>query len=74
MKIKVSIYGGEAFPIYEVHDDERWHGQIEIDRETYERWKKAFLEFQNVQEEIVEAMKSAGHDNWGTACQDLWDA
>ena len=74
MKIKVSIYGGEAFPIYEVSGDEVWDEVIEIERETYERWKKAFFEFENAQEEIVEALNAAGHDNWGDRCRDLWNA
>ena len=74
MKIKVSIRGDEAFPIYFVHSNEyEWHGQLEIDRATYERWKKTFCEFENVQEEIVEAMEAAGHDHWSNDVPTLWD-
>lgn len=50
------------------------HGILEIDRATYERWKNTFCEFENVQEEIVEAMKDAGHSTWGDGdTATFWD-
>jgi len=73
-KIKVSIHGDEAFPVFFVRSTEYdWDGQLEIDRETYERWKKTFCEFENVQEEIVEAMKAAKYDCWSNFLPSLWD-
>jgi len=74
MKLKISIHGTEAFPIYFVYDAEYdWHGQLEIDHKTYKRWKKVFREFENVQEEICKAMKASGHDCWSNSIPELWN-
>lgn len=56
--MKISIYGGEAFPIYEIHKD--GYTVIEVDKETLERWRQAFEAFSKVQEEIVDALGQQG--------------
>jgi hypothetical protein len=62
--MKISIYGGEAFPIYEVHmsDDDR--PNIEIDQETLERWRKVFEEFSKVQQEITQKLREQDKEDY----------
>lgn len=63
-KIKVDIYGGEAFPIYSVYLVDKYSNAIiEIDEETFDRWKEAFERFAVIQQEIIDEMKKQGHDS-----------
>jgi hypothetical protein len=57
--MKVGIYGGEAFPVYEVHTD--GFAEIEVDEDTLKKWKEVFYKFHEVQCDIVAHMKAQGH-------------
>jgi hypothetical protein len=54
--MKIGVYSGEAFPIYSVYEE--WSGSnIEVDAETFLRWKKVFDDFAAVQEEICDQLR-----------------
>lgn len=62
--MKVYIYGGEAFPVYEVSaSDENDKYNIEVDAETLKRWRAAFENFSLVQDEIVAQLEKQGKGN-----------
>ena len=56
--MKIGVYGGEAFPVYSIHND--GFTEIDVDECILERWKEAFNAFEAVQEEIVSAMEEQG--------------
>jgi len=61
--MKILIYGGEAFPIYEIHrydDVDSELTTLDVDQETISKWKVAFDNFSKVQEEIVQEMEKQG--------------
>lgn len=61
-KIKVDVYGGEAFPVYDISSvGEYARDIIEIDEETFDRWEEAFNNFSAVQEEIVSELEKQEH-------------
>lgn len=61
--MKIGIYGGEAFPVYEIHGADMFD-QIEVDDITLAKWKLAFDNFSKVQEEIIARLKEHGHSTW----------
>lgn len=61
--MRVSVWSCEAYPVYEVnatHNDPKDPNGVEIDKETYIRWKKAYMDFNKVQEEIIAKEKELG--------------
>jgi ribosomal protein S16 len=60
--MKLGIYGGEAFPVYEVHKE--GFDEIEIDEETANRWRQAFAQFSQAQEEIIQELEKQGIGSW----------
>lgn len=60
--MKVGIYGGEAFPIYEVFPD-GW-AEIDVPAEKVEKWREAFKKFAEAQEEIVAELKRNGKERY----------
>lgn len=56
--MKIGIYSGEAFPIYEIHYD--GFDEIEVDADTLQRWKTAFDQFSAIQKEITEQLRKQG--------------
>ena len=58
--MKVSIYGGEGFPLYEIYpyDETPLFSNIEVDEKTLERWRQAFDNFSKVQKEITEHLEN----------------
>lgn len=57
-KMKIGIYGGEGFPIYEIYSN--GFSEIEVDDDTFKRWQKVFDQFSSVQEEIKQELKKQG--------------
>lgn len=70
MKIKVGIYGGEAFPVYSVHSD--GFTEIEVDEDILKRWKVIFAAFSLAQDEIICELRKQGkgHKVWSG---DFWE-
>jgi hypothetical protein len=70
--MKISIYGGEAFPVYEVHGiyEDGVYPEIEVSEETLDRWEKAFKSFAAMQEEIIKELEKQEHGDeiWGGRC------
>lgn len=66
--MKIGVYGGEAFPIYEIHED--GFSEIEVDEKTLHRWKLAFDTFEKVQQEIIDKLRDQNHDTWS---QEAWN-
>jgi hypothetical protein len=64
--MKVSIYGREAFPVYEVHEslyDESCYPVIEVSDDVLARWKSIFELFETMQKEIIYELKSQGQED-----------
>jgi hypothetical protein len=68
--MKIGIYGGEAFPVYEIHEE--GFTEIEVTEETLKRWQSVCAEFVDMQEEIIECMKAQGHSDeiWSNGIYD----
>lgn len=68
--MKIGIYGGEAFPVYQIWSD--GFSEIDVDEETLARWRSVFEEFSAVQQEITEKMEEQGqgHNVWSHG---IWD-
>lgn len=56
--MKVGVYGGEAFPVYEIYKD--GFTEIEVPEETLASWQETFDAFQRMQNEIVAIMEKQG--------------
>lgn len=56
--MKIGIYGGEAFPVYEIYT--KGFTEIEVEKGRLERWKHAFDLFETVQQEIVQHLEVQG--------------
>ena len=71
--MKVSIYGGEAFPVYEIHSADMFD-QIEVDEITLEKWKNIFIAFESMQQEIVDKIKEQrkGDQIWPHGIYNGW--
>jgi len=51
--MKVYVYKDEAYPIYGIDIDKRWHKKsVEIPDELYKRYRKVELEYGKVQGEL----------------------
>jgi len=68
--MKIGIYGGEAFPVYEILSEAA--SEIDVDEETLARWRITFEAFAAVQQEIIDKMKEQGqgHNVWANG---LWN-
>jgi hypothetical protein len=68
--MKISIYGGEAFPVYEVHGIYGVYPEIEVSEEVLDRWEGVFKSFEAMQEEIIKELEKQEHGDkiWAGRC------
>lgn len=66
--MKVRIYGGEAFPVYQVNYTFKQDNKniIDIPAEKLKEWSKICKDFLKFQEEIVSILEKENIEYWAT--------
>jgi len=63
--MEVRIYCDEAYPVYELHCEEGPGNLVDIDEEILKRWQKISNDFEKMQDEMIEVLKSNNYDFCG---------
>lgn len=71
--MKISIYGGEAFPVYSVYPKDAAFAEIEVSEETLQRWRDAFMAFSSAQREIIQTLEVQGKGELTWIDGSSWD-